>query len=143
MARLSIKMPAQFLAGFQIPVRITDINYGNHTGNHAFIEIIHEARMKWLRQFGYTELDIEGSGLIMSDLAIEFLKESFYGDIIEVKIGAGEMGRASFELFYQLQTQRNNETILLAKAKTGMVCYDYEAGKVVSVPEKLKALLIA
>ena len=141
MARVNIILPEQFLAVFYIPVRITDINYGNHTGNHAFIEILHEARMQWLRQYGYTELDAAGIGLIMSDLAIEFSKESFYGDIIEVKIGAGEAGRAGFELFYLLQTQRNKITIILAKAKTGMVCYDYGTKKVVSVPEKLKALL--
>ena len=141
MARVNIILPEQFLAVFHIPVRITDINYGNHAGNHAFIEILHEARMQWLRQYGYTELDAAGTGLIMSDLAIEFRNESFYGDIIEVKIGVGEPGRAGFELFYLLQTQRNGETIILAKAKTGMVCYDYGTKKVVSVPEKLKALL--
>ena len=143
MGRIKIIFPEHVIATLSIPVRITDVNYGDHVGNDAFVAIIHEARMQWLRQHGYTELNIEGIGLIMSDLAVEFKNESFYGDIIEVKIGTGEISRVSFELYYQLTAKRNSENILLANAKTGMVCYNYAAKKVASVPEKLKAILQA
>jgi acyl-CoA thioesterase FadM len=141
MARIKIEVPEQTIATFYIPVRITDINYGNHVGNDAFISIVHEARMQWLMKYGYTELNIEGIGLIMSDLAIEFKNESFYGDVVEVKIGAGELSRVGFELYYQLSAKRNNENVLLANAKTGMLCYDYTSKKVIPVPEKFKAIL--
>ena len=143
MARSKIILPEHFIATLSIPVRITDINYGDHVGNDAFVAIIHEARMQWLTQHGYTELQVEGIGLIMGDLAIEFKNESFYGDVIEVKIAVDEISRVSFELYYQLKTKRNDATILLANAKTGMVCYDYAARKIVGVPEKLKAILQA
>ena len=141
MARIKIEIPEKVIGIFIIPIRIADINYGNHVGNDAFVSIIHEARMQWLKQFGYTELQIEGIGLIMSDLAIEFKSESFYGDVVEVKLGAGELTRVGFELYYQLFAKRNNETILLANAKTGMVCYDYDAKKVAQIPGQLKAIL--
>ena len=74
MARIKIDIPEQVIGTFTIPIRIADINYGNHVGNDAFVSIIHEARMQWLQQYRYTELKIEGIGLIMSDLAIEFKK---------------------------------------------------------------------
>jgi acyl-CoA thioester hydrolase len=141
MARIKINIPEKVIGSFIIPVRITDINYGNHVGNDAFTGIIHEARMQWLNQYGYSELQVEGIGLIMSDLAIEFKNESFYGDIMDVKLGAGELSRVGFELYYQLFAIRNKEVILLANAKTGMVCFDYEAKKVAPIPEKLKAIL--
>jgi YbgC/YbaW family acyl-CoA thioester hydrolase len=141
MARIKIDIPEKVIGTFIIPVRIADINYGNHVGNDAFVSIIHEARIQWLNQHGYTELKIEGVGLIMSDLAIEFKNESFYGDVVEVKLGAGEISRVGFELYYELFAIRNNETILLANAKTGMVCYDYDAKKVAAIPEKLKTIL--
>jgi acyl-CoA thioester hydrolase len=121
MARIKIDIPEHKLAEIKVPVRISDINYGNHVGNDAFVSIIHEARLQWLQQHSYTELDFAGTGLIMSDLAIEFKNESFYGDIIEVAIYAGETARVSFELFYQLSTIRNNTKITLANAKTGMI----------------------
>jgi acyl-CoA thioesterase FadM len=141
MARVKIEIPEPVIGTFTIPVRIADINYGNHVGNDAFVSIIHEARMLWLKQYDYTELKIEGIGLIMSDLAIEFKSESFYGDVVEVKLGAGEISRVGFELYYRLFAKRNDENILLANAKTGMVCYDYYAKKVASIPEKLKTIL--
>jgi YbgC/YbaW family acyl-CoA thioester hydrolase len=142
MARIKIDIPEKIIGTFIIPIRISDINYGNHVGNDAFVSIIHEARMQWLRQYGYTELKIEGTGLIMSDIALEFKNESFYGDMVEVRLGASEISRVGFELYYQLFTKRNNENILLANAKTGMICYDYDANKVVSIPEKLKIILV-
>jgi acyl-CoA thioester hydrolase len=141
MARIKIDIPEKVIATCLIPVRIADINYGNHVGNDAFVSIIHEARMQWLKKYGFTELKIEGIGLIMSDLAIEFKSESFYGDVVEVKLCAGEISRVGFELYYRLFAKRNAENILLANAKTGMVCYDYEAKRVASVPEKLKTIL--
>jgi len=140
MARIKIDFPANNIASYTIPVRITDINYGNHVGNDSFVAIIHEARMQWLQQHGYTELQIEGVGLIMSDLAVEFKNESAYGDVVEVKISIGEITRVSFEMYYQLATVRSGVTILLALAKTGMVCYDYGSKKVAPIPEKLLAI---
>ena len=141
MARVKIDVPANHIATVTIPVRITDINYGNHVGNDAFVGIIHEARVQWLQQHHCTELNIDGIGVIMSDLAVEFKSESFYGDIIEVQLGCGETGRVNFELFYTLSAIRKNEKIILAHAKTSMVCYNYTAKKVAAIPEKLKGLL--
>jgi acyl-CoA thioester hydrolase len=141
MARIKIDIPEKTIGIFIIPVRIADINYGNHVGNDAFVSIIHEARMQWLKQYDYTELKIEGIGLIMSDLAIEFKSESFYGDVVEVRLGVGDISRVGFDLYYQLFAKRNNENILLANAKTGMVCYDYVAKKVIAIPQKLKTIL--
>lgn len=141
MARTRIEIQGNFIATYNIPVRITDINYGNHVGNDAFVSLIHEARMQWLQQYGYTELNIEGTGLIMSDLAVEFKNESLYGDLVEIKIAVAEVSRVSFELYYQLLVKRNEETLILANARTGMVCYDYSVKKVAAIPEKLKVLL--
>ena len=142
MPRIKIDLPEKFFdLSIKIPVRITDINYGNHLGNDSVVSIIHEARMQFLQQHGYTELNIEGIGLIMSSLLVEFKNESFFKDIIEVKIGCTDITRVSFELFYLLTTTRNGKEIVIAKAQTTMVCYNYEMKKVSAVPEKLKSIL--
>jgi acyl-CoA thioester hydrolase len=141
MPRIKLEIPPHTIATITIPVRITDINYGNHLGNDAFVAIVHEARVQWLQQYGYTELNIEGTGLILADLAVEFKAESFYGDVIAVNIAAGEITKVSFELYYQLSTQRNNINIVLALAKTGMVSYDYAEKKIIAIPQKLREIL--
>lgn len=142
MARIKIDFPEKILARVQVPVRITDMNYGNHLGNDALVSLIHEARVKWLTQLGYSELEAGGAGLIMSDLAVTYSNESFYGDVLDISLAAGEISRAGFELFYLIETTRNGTIIPVAKAKTGMVCYDYANKKVVALPETLKNNLL-
>jgi len=141
MARIKLEMPAAYFTVQKVRVRITDINYGNHVGNDAFVGILHEARMQWLSLHGFTELDVQGTGLIMGDLAVEFKNESFYGDEVQVEIGAADTGRVNFDLYYRLTTTRNGENILLANAKTGMICYDYQQKKIAAIPQILLTLL--
>jgi acyl-CoA thioester hydrolase len=141
MARIRIELPQECIAVFTIPVRITDINYGDHVGNNSLVEIIHEARMQFLSKYDFTEMDAGGSSMIMSELLVEFKNESFYKDNLEIKIFVGEISRASFELFYSVSALRNDRSIVIAIAKTGMVCFNYDEKKVVAIPGKLKKIL--
>jgi acyl-CoA thioesterase FadM len=140
MPRIKISLPEKSIYNTEIDVRITDINYGNHLGNDSLVGILHEARLKWLTSLGYSELNVEETGLIMSELVVNFLSESFFGDKLIISIFIGEITASGFELFYLLETNRENKQIIIAKAKTGMVCYDYASKKISSVPEKFKKL---
>jgi acyl-CoA thioester hydrolase len=140
MARIKIELPSVFLFQTIIPVRITDLNYGGHVGNDTILSLLHEARFQYLRHLGYTEMNLEERSLIMSDVAIEFKSELFYGDVIKASVGAGEISRVGFELFYKLQKEGTDQ--IVAIAKTGMVCFDYTARKVAALPEPAKAKLI-
>lgn len=141
MARNKIDIIGKLLTTVTLSVRITDINYGNHTGNNALVGLIQEVRMVWLKQYNYTELHIEGIGLIMSDLAVEFLNESFYGDRLEIQLYVGGITKKSFELLYLITTMRNDKSITIAKAKTGMVCFDYKEKQVAFIPSTLKEII--
>lgn len=137
MASIKIALPEHFPFSANISVRITDINYGNHVGNDAVLGIIHEARMQFLRHFGYTELDFDGVGMIMKDVAIEFKKELFYGDNIKVSVACTNFTRAGFELYYKLEKEESGTAKTVAVAKTGMVCFDYDLRKIVAVPPRV------
>ena len=142
MSRLKLQLPEKLLTSVSIPVRITDINYGNHVGNDAIVQFIHEARAQFLALHGYTELKVAETALIMSNLIIEFKKESFYGDQLVVKLYAGNLSRVSFDFFYSIHNMRNNEDVLIAKAQTTMVTYDYNAGKVMNITSGLQKILL-
>ena len=132
MARIKLTVPAQFSFSTQIPVRITDINYGNHLGNDSVLSILHEARMQYLQSISYTELSFAGIGLIMSDVSIEFKGEAFYGDILNAFVTAGDISRVGFDLYYKLTKSSNEEVVAIAK--TGMICFDYDRRKVTALP---------
>jgi len=139
MARIKIEIPEKIHDRLYIPVRITDVNYGNHMGNDALVGIIHEARVQWLNKMEYDEMNIEGSSIIMSDLAVCYLSESFYGDKLEISMAVGDFTTAGFELYYLIETIRETKKITIAKAKTGLVFYDYEAKKIAAIPANFKS----
>jgi len=98
--------------------------------------------MQFLVHHGYRELDVEGVGLIMSDVGIEFKAEIFYGDNIKVAVAAGDFSRVGFDLYYKLEKISGDKTIVVAAAKTGMICYDYPKKKIAAVPDQVKEKLI-
>lgn len=141
MSRIKLTLPDTFSFTTTIPIRISDINYGNHVGNDAILSIIHEARMQLLSKHNFTELNCGGVGLIMADAGIEFKKEIFYGDALEVSIAAVNFSSIGFDLYYRLTKRVGEKTIIVALAKTGMVCYNYDAKKIAQVPQDVKQAL--
>ena len=143
MPRIKIDLPTDFSFSSVIPVRITDLNYGNHVGNDTILSLIHEARVQYLHHLGYRELDFAGTGLIMADVGIEFKSELFYGDAVKASVTAGDFSKISFDLYYKLEKETAGKTILVAAAKTGMVCFDYTTKKIAALPaearEKMEA----
>ena len=142
MARIKIELPEKFSFTTSIPIRITDVNYGGHVGNDTILSLIHEARMQYLKQAGYSELEFAGVGLIMADAGIEFKSELFYNDVVIVSISCTNFSRVSFDIYYKLEKVLNNDTInkkiLVTAAKTAMVCYDYTNKKIVAIPEEAR-----
>jgi acyl-CoA thioester hydrolase len=134
MARVKLQLPETFSFSTQIPVRITDINYGGHVGNDSVLSLLHEARMQFLNHHGYQELNFAGVGIIMADAAIEFKGEAFYGDILKAYVTAEEFSRIGFDLYYKLVKEKDESVVVLAK--TGIVCFDYDKRKVVAVPQE-------
>ncbi len=137
MNRIKITLPHSFPFSTTLTIRITDLNYGGHVGNDTFLALIQEARQQFLRSHGYEELSIGGVGLIMTDAAIEFKKELNYGDTIKISVAAADFDKLGFDFFYLMEIVTANETIIAGKAKTGMICYDYDLKKKMPVPEEV------
>jgi len=111
-------------------------------GNDAILSLIHEARMQFLRSLDYTELDFAGASLIMADVAIEFKKELFYGEIVQASVTSGDFSRSSFDLYYKLEKEVDGIWQKVATAKTGMVCFNYQSKRVSPVPEEAQKRLL-
>lgn len=138
MSRIKIDLPENFGFSTTIPIRITDINYGGHTGNDTILSIIHEARVQFLKCKGYTEMEFAGAGMIMADVGIEFKNELFYGDVVMASVTVANISKISFDMYYKLEKESAGKKILVAAAKTGMVCYDYKNKKITAIPEEAK-----
>jgi len=137
MARINIKLPGKFAYSTQIKLRISDINYGGHLAHDSILSITHEARVRFLRSFGYTEGNIEGPGLILSDAALVYKSEAFYGQTLLVEIAVTDFSKYGCDLIYKLSDKKNLKEI--ARAKTGIVFFDYKIREICRVPKKFKA----
>jgi len=143
MARIKLKIPAYTLFSTRLPVRINDINYGNHLGNNQLVGLLHEARVQWLTHHGFSELNAGGVALIMAELTVTFKQQAYYPDVLQVQISSNpiDIGRSSFDLYYEVTKNSAGNNILVAVAKTIMVCYDYQKKKTVQMPPKLKEII--
>ena len=135
MSRARLDLPKEFNFHVSIPIRITDINYGGHVGNDTVLTLLHEVRMKFLQHHNFSEMDFAGVGMIMRDVTIEFKKELFYGDTVDVYVTITNFSRVGFDVFYKME--KSEAKIEGAIAKTGMICYDYKTKKIVSVPTSI------
>jgi acyl-CoA thioester hydrolase len=138
MSRIKIDLPESFSFTTSFTVHITDLNYGAHVGNDKVLSFLHEARVRYLQSLEYSELNIEGVGLIMADAALVFKNEMYYGDLLLISIQPAEFSRVGFDLIYKIEKKSEEQFIPVAFAKTAMICYDYSLKKVVTLPQAAK-----
>lgn len=132
MARVKVALPDTFLLTVEIPIRITDLNYGAHLGNDALLGILHEARVQLLAQCGLTEFDAATRlGFIMADVAIEYRGEGFHGDVLRIRLAVSDVHKYGFEVVYDVKNQTGRE---IARAKTGLLAFDYNTRKLRGLP---------
>lgn len=118
-------------------IRVTDLNYGGHVGNDTILSLLQEARQQFLQSKGYAELEVESYGLIMADAIIEYKKELNHRDKIKIGVTAADFDKLGFDLYYQVLIINNGEEVLAVRAKTGMMLYDYDAKKKVSLTDEI------
>ncbi|MEP0862012.1 MAG: thioesterase family protein [Ignavibacterium sp.] len=139
MPRIKIDLPEKFIFKTDIPLRISDINYGGHLGNDSVLSIFQEARIRFLNQFGYSEIDIDGSSIIMTDAAIQYKSQGYHGDILSVELAVDDLHKVGCDFFYRATNKLNGNVIAIGK--TGIAFFDYKKNKLTSLPEKFIQLI--
>jgi acyl-CoA thioester hydrolase len=126
---------------FQYTTRLEprDINYGGHLANDALVSLADTARADAFHSLGLQEINLgDGqTGIIMSDLVVNFRAEAFMFDEIVIDTHIGELSRNSFRFFHRVA----KGDIVVALVETDLQAFNYIAGKVAPVPGTfLKAL---
>lgn len=132
MARVQLELPDEFTFSTTLDVRVTEINYGNHVGNDRMVSLLHEARLRFLREHGFGEFNIGGLGLMVSDLVVCFTAESFVGEVLTFHVGVTDFNKYGCDFIYSVENQAQEKQVV--KAKTGIVFFDYDERKIAPVP---------
>jgi YbgC/YbaW family acyl-CoA thioester hydrolase len=141
MARIHLDLPDQFIFSAELTVRVSDLNYGGHVGNDTMLTLIQEARVLFYRSLGFANVtQFDGDvGQIIADAAVQYKSESFLGDVLLIEITVRDLTRFGFDMVYRVSERHSGREV--ARAKTGIVCFDYARRKVAPIPEALMTKL--
>lgn len=132
MARVTLNLPAVFGFSTEITVCIGQINYGNHLDNAALLSLVSEARVRFFKSMGYTEMNVEGLGIIVADAAVQYRSEAFHGDVLRFAMTADDFNPYGCDLVWQAHENTSGREV--ARGKTGIVFFDYAERRKAAVP---------
>ncbi|UCH94591.1 MAG: thioesterase family protein [Candidatus Aminicenantes bacterium] len=138
MPRVKLNPLAKYSFSTEIKVRITDLNYGGHLGNDSLLSMIHEARVAFLANYGFSEENCGGVSLIIGDTAVVYQNEAFAGDVLRFEVAAEEPTRCGFRLFFRITRPADEKTIALVE--NGMVCFDYQTRSAKPLPKTAQTI---
>ncbi len=133
MPRIKLIEQESYEFHYRAKLQPRDINYGGHLGNDSLVSLLGAARVNMLYTMGMSEgqLGDGETGVIMSDLAVNFKAEAFMLEEVVIDTHIGEFSRTGFRIFHRLK----KEAVLVALAETGMITFNYSIRKIAPVPD--------
>ena len=141
MPRIKIDLPETFAFSTEIPVYIGHINYGHHLDNAALISLVAEARVRFFKALGYSELDVEGVGIVVADVAAQYKSEAFHGETLVIDMAADDFNKFGCDLVWRVTDKASGREV--ARGKHGIVFFDYAIRRLAAVPPAFRARLAA
>jgi len=137
MPRIKIDLPDKFDFSTDLRLRFRDINAGNHLAHDSVLSLAEEARFLFLEHLGYAHLTIDGCGYVAADAAIVYKSQTYFGQVIRIEVAVRDFAGKSCDFIYRLSNKETGQEV--ARAKTGIVFFDYETQKSVKVPERFRS----
>lgn len=139
MSRVRVDVPEQFLFSMEKSVGISDVNYARHLDSVSMVQFLHEARLQFLASLGFTEGNIFGLGMVVTDMAIDYRSESFANDRLIFDVGVSNFNRYGLDIVVQV-TNGALESVV-CQAKIGVVFFDFDKHQISPMPGAFIAML--
>ena len=123
---------------FYYTVKQEDLNYGNHVGNERALLFFQWTRESFLRQNNLSETNIgDGSGFIQVEATVQYKKQLFLDQKIEVRITKIEIKGLKIIFEYEIYTGKE----LAITGTATVLAYNYEEQKIKKIPAKFQAIV--
>lgn len=119
-----------------ISMRWADMDAQRHMNNAVYFRFMEQARVAW---FDRLRVRNAPSGPTLVNASCTFLKQIVYPCDVEVKMFLGEVGRSSFQTYYELRPSYDPDTVY-ADGAGKVVWVDFENRKSTPVPEVIRKL---
>ena len=123
---------------FYYMIKQEDLNYGNHVGNERALLFFQWTRESFLRQNNLSETNIgDGSGFIQVEATVQYKKQLFLDQKIEVRITKIEIKGLKIIFEYEIYTGKE----LAITGTATVLAYNYEEQKIKKIPAKFKEIV--
>ena len=123
---------------FNYTIKQEDLNYGNHVGNERALLFFQWTRESFLRQNNLSETNIgDGSGFIQVEATVQYKKQLFLDQKIEVRITKIEIKGLKIIFEYEIYTGKE----LAITGTATVLAYNYEEQKIKKIPAKFKEIV--
>ena len=123
---------------FYYTIKQEDLNYGNHVGNERALLFFQWTRESFLRQNNLSETNIgDGSGFIQVEATVQYKKQLFLDQKIEVRITKIEIKGLKIIFEYEIYTGKE----LAITGTATVLAYNYEEKKIKKFPTKFKEIV--
>jgi acyl-CoA thioester hydrolase len=139
MPRIKLTEQGAYEFHYTLDVRPQDINFSGQVGNDNLVSFVGAARASVFHSMSLSELDLgDGrTGIIMTDLVVNYKAEAFLFDELLIDTHVGEIARSGFRMFHRVR----KDTKVIALLETGFATYDYKTKKIAPVPNQFLDLL--
>ena len=111
-------------------VTIGDINYGRHLGNDRPFLIFQDARIRFLKSFGFSEGDIgNGKRRVVVEAGCKYLREVFLHEELKVQVAVTELAGKKCVLEYTVFRDSDGQKVITGF--TVVLAFDRSSRKVV------------
>jgi len=132
-SRVQIGLPERFAFATELALYISHINYGGHLDNALLLTLVSEARVRYFKSLGYSELDVEGCGIVLADAAVQYRSEAFHGETMRIEMAPANFHARGFDLVWRMSERDTAREV--ARGKSGILFFDYARRKVMPVPD--------
>jgi acyl-CoA thioester hydrolase len=138
MARVKLDLPDRYLFSTELMLRVSDINYGGHLGNDAVLSLAQETRVQFLRANGWSEFDVAGAGIMMTDAVVVYRSEGFCGDVVTIDVAVDDIQPLGCDFLFRIANKTTGKEV--ARVKTGIAFIDRAKRRPMAVPEAFRAV---
>jgi acyl-CoA thioester hydrolase len=122
-----------FSFSISIKVRFSETDMYGHVNNTSVFVYFEEARIEYLNYLSlFSNDEREKYGVIVADLQCDFLKQMYFGEILEFYVKVHTVGTTSFDLHYMAVNEKEEVAVT---GRGRLVMIDVSEKKPVPIPD--------
>lgn len=118
-----------------IQIRFKDTDQMGHVNNANHLTYFELARMAYFNEVINEKIEWNKEGIILAHIEIDYKDPILLEDEVWVYTRLSRVGKSSFDMDYKIVRSGAAGTSLAAEGKSVQVCYNYDLGKAIPVPD--------